>query len=158
MNQVETIFIGVFAGVLTAVLLFICKQFWVKTLIPLWQRIRYQGADISGSWSAELVDEETKEETSLSIVLYQNAHNIKGSMHFSLKTPEYSEQMEFNLNGTYWETFLSINARSKSRKTFSGGVMYLKSKRNGAEFGGNFSFRDAITDIVTSIPIKFVRT
>jgi hypothetical protein len=158
LNNIETILLGVFVGVLTALLLFVCKQFWVSILVPFWQKIRYRGADISGAWTADFIDEENKTQTKLSLVLYQSAHNIKGSMYFTNKTPEYDEQIEFCLSGTYWETFLSISAKSKSRKTFSGGVMYLKSKRNGAEFDGNFSFRDAGTDSVTNLPIQFIRT
>jgi len=80
METVETIGIGVFVGVLTALLLFVAKSFWVNTIVPFWQKVRYQGADISGSWRASAKSEDGTE-TDLSLNLNQSAHVISGSMN-----------------------------------------------------------------------------
>ncbi len=157
MGTVETIGIGVFVGVLTALLLFVAKSFWVNTIVPFWQKVRYQGADISGSWRASSKSEEGTE-TDLSLNLSQSAHVISGSMNFTLVTNDSREQIDFNLNGSYWETYLCLNAQSKNKQAFSGGTMYLQSKSNGREFSGYFAFRDGISNCVTSVPIRFERT
>ena len=157
MGTVETIGVGVFVGVVTALLLFIAKGFWVNTIVPFWQKVRYQGADISGSWRAGNKSE-SGTETDLSLNLNQSAHVISGSMNFTLVTNDSREQIDFNLSGTYWETYLCLNAQSKNKQTFSGGTMYLQSKSNGREFNGYFAFRDGLSNCVTSVPIKFERT
>ncbi|MDV5047581.1 MULTISPECIES: hypothetical protein [Vibrio] len=158
MEQIETIVIGVFVGVLTALLLFMCKQFWMNVIVPFWQRMRYQGADISGVWIAEYKNDEQNSVIKLSLVIRQNAHSLTGSMQFSNTAGEITEHVDFELMGNYWENFLTLNAKSKDKKIFSGGTMYLKSVRNGFELDGYFSFRDANTDAVTSPQIKFQRT
>ena len=156
MEHIETIAVGVFVGVLTAVLLSLVKKFWVKVVVPFWQQLRYQGADISGVWDAHYKDRET--ETSLSLVLRQSAHDITGSMHFSTTNGDLKETIDFHIKGTYWENYLTLSAQSKDKKVFSGGVMYLKSVSNGFCLDGYFSFRDSNTDSVTSPKILFKRT
>ncbi|MBW3698352.1 hypothetical protein EK599_22000 [Vibrio sp. T187] len=158
MENLETITIGVFVGVLTALLLSLIKQFWVNVVVPFWQKMRYQGADVSGSWVAEYKDDDNGAETKMSLVLQQNAHSISGSMHFSSRSGDMVENIDFDIKGSYWENYLTLNTQSKDKKIFSGGAMYLKSIRNGFELDGYFSFRNAGTDSVTSPQIKFERT
>ncbi|AXX59655.1 hypothetical protein FORC53_1316 [Vibrio vulnificus] len=126
--------------------------------MPYWQEIRYQGADISGDWLATYKDDEKFTEASLSLVLTQSAHNIHGSMHYSMRTTDKKQSLDFDVVGEYWETYLALTAKSKNRRTFSGGVLYLKSVRNGRELEGNFSFRDSRDDKVVNHYAKFVRT
>ncbi len=162
MEHLETITIGIFIGVLTALLLALAKHFWVMTLIPFWQKIRYQGADISGSWIAEYKYEDKAKdidiEIKLSLVLSQNAHSVCGSMHFNNRQNQTIENIDFALNGSYWEGYLTLNLQSKDRKIFSGGTMYLKSVQNGLGLKGHYSFRDSQTDSVMSPEISFFRT
>jgi len=78
MINLEPIMLGVVAGVITAVAVFLLKELWIKVLLPLYQNIRYQGADISDSWSKEYESKEKESITTFSLVLNQSAHKVKG--------------------------------------------------------------------------------
>ena len=76
MQTYESIFIGVLSGVITACLLFVIGKIWIKILIPWYQRIKYQGVDISGRWIYETTLDESK--ASFDLTLEQNAHELRG--------------------------------------------------------------------------------
>ncbi|MCF7507253.1 hypothetical protein [Vibrio sp. L3-7] len=156
MDIFKTITLGIVVGILTSLSLFILKQFFYKTLIPFWQKSRYQGADISGSWRADFIPDD-ESETTLTFILQQNAHSISGSMSFKFVNPTVEEYIEFDLVGNYWESYLCLNAQSKDKKTFSGGTMYLQSLQNGSTFNGYFAFRDAGLNSVKCIPMVITR-
>jgi len=154
------IVIGVVSGVLTATGLYLAKEFWTKTIVPSYQSIKYQGADISGVWLAELVDNEGTENeatSSFSMVLKQNAHKITGSMQFTHSAPSNTYTIDFNINGEYWEGYLNLMCRSKSRKTYSHASLFLKLAAGGLALEGQFSFRNVITDTVSSDPLVLIR-
>jgi len=152
----KTILIGVISGVITAVILFLVKRFFTNTIIPLYQRVKYQGADISGSWFAEYKGDDNSKST-FSIVLQQNAHIVTGSIQFSHNGPEKNYNVDYKVSGEYWEGYLNLLCRSKDRKVFSHASAFLKLINGGTGLLGNFSFRNAETDVVTSLPIGFDR-
>lgn len=157
MSQFETILLGVVAGVITAGAVLLLKEFWFRVLLPSYQAARYQGADISGSWSHVHINEEDNSDARFSLVLKQKAHRISGSMHFLLDSPKKDLSIDFFVWGEYWEGYLTLNARSKDRKAFSNGTMFLKLVGNGTKFEGCFSFRNSNEDVVTTNEIELVR-
>lgn len=150
------IFIGVFSGVLTTALLFLIRELWIKTVSPWYQSVRYKGADISGSWYSES-DFEDKSKNVFSMVLEQNAHSVVGSLQYTLTSPQGGYNIDYAVAGEYWEGYLYLSCRSKDRRTYSHGVMFIKLVSNGKGLFGQFSFRDAIKDQVTTTPISFDR-
>ncbi|MFD1217561.1 hypothetical protein [Microbulbifer celer] len=157
MSIQETILIGVLSGVLTACLIFLVKEFWVKIIIPWYQGFRYQGADISGSWYAEYRDEDSESVSTFSVVLSQNAHKITGSMQFNFVSSERKLNIDYNLVGEYWEGYLNLSCRSKDRRLYSHAAMFLKLINGGSGLLGQFSFRNAYADQVNSIPLGLDR-
>jgi len=157
MSPFETILLGVTAGILTTLAIFTFKVVWFKTLLPVYQSARYQGADISGSWQKDYEDKENETLSSFSLALNQNAHNVTGSLHFVHKSPEKNFSIDYELIGEYWEGYLTLNCRSKDRKVFSQGAIFLKLTTNGKNFDGYFSFRNALEDIVTSSKLELKR-
>ena len=159
MEPYQTIILGAVSGVITAIALFLLKELWLKSLLPLYQKHRYQGADISGSWAAEYVHDasETTHSFSFSLVLTQNAHKVTGSMHFTNTIPEVTFSTDYTLTGEYWEGYLTLNARSKDRKLFSHGSMFLKLTHNGKNLDGYFAFRNALKDVVASSELTLIR-
>lgn len=157
MDNFESILLGVVAGVITTVAIFLLKELWTKSLLPLYQKIRYQGADIADSWGNEYADKENDSNATFSLVLKQNAHKITGSMHFVRKGSNTQSNHNYELIGEYWEGYLTLNARSKDRKVFSNGTMFFKLSGNGKSLNGYFSFRNSIEDVVTSTPLLLVR-
>ncbi len=156
MTTEESIMLGVVSGVLTAAFIFIAKEFWLKILLPWYQSFRYQGADISGSWFAEYKDE-TNTKSTYSIVLKQSAHKVVGSMHFTFISNNRRFNVDYNLTGEYWEGYLNLTRRSKNRKMYSHGSMFLKLINNGSGLLGQFNFRHAFDDTVASFPLGIDR-
>jgi hypothetical protein len=157
MEPYQSIILGVVAGIITAVALFLLKELWLKSLFPLYQKHRYQGADISGSWTKEYEDSEKKSKSTFSLVLTQKAHKVTGSMYFTNTSPERKINNDYTLTGEYWEGYLTLNARSKDRKVFSNGSMFLKLTGNGKNLDGYFAFRNSFEDVVSSSGLKLNR-
>jgi len=149
------IFVGVLSGVLTSVLLFFVYEFWIKVIFPWYQTTRYQGADISGSWFADQTFEDSK--NSFSLVLKQSAHVITGSLQFTYTSPQRRFNIDYSVSGEYWEGYLNLSCRSKDRRAYSHASMFLKLINNGTGLLGQFSFRDATKDQVTTVPIGLDR-
>lgn len=157
----HTVILGVVSGVGTSALLFLIKEFWVRTLIPWYQNVQYKGADVSGSWYAERTesapDSTPEVKSSFSLMLNQNAHVVTGSMLFSTMSTGKHDSVAYNLKGEYWDGYLSITCRSKDRRSMSHGSMFLKHINNGSGLLGSFSFRHAFEDKVISIPMGIDR-
>jgi hypothetical protein len=157
MSSYQSIILGVVAGIITAISLFLLKELWLKSLLPLYQKCRYQGADVSGAWTKEYEDDNKESKSTFSIVLTQNSHKVTGSMYFTNFSPERKICNDYTLTGEYWEGYLTLNARSKDRKVFSNGSMFLKLTGNGKCLDGYFAFRNSFDDVVTSKALKLDR-
>lgn len=158
MTTEESIILGVISGVLTATFIFLVKEFWSKILLPWYQGFRYQGADISGSWFAEYKDDSGEHSKSTySVVLKQSAHKVVGSMQFTFVSDNRKFNIDFTLSGEYWEGYLNLTCRSKDRKVYSHGCMFLKLINNGSGLLGQFNFRDASEDKVATFPLGIDR-
>lgn len=153
----ESIILGVVSGVLTAVFIFLAKEFWIKILLPWYQGFRYQGADISGSWFAEYKDDAENSKSIYSVVLKQSAHKVMGSMQFTFVSDTRKFNIDYNLTGEYWEGYLNLTCRSKDRKMYSHGSMFLKLINNGSGLLGQFNFRHAFDDKVVTFPLGIDR-
>ena len=163
MNFPVEIVIGVVAGIFTAAIIFAAKGVWVNLIAPWYISLRYKGADISGSWYAKIDQRElptgapenaSRDDPGVSIfslVLKQRAHQINGSMQFSFDGKRKKFNIDYDVSGEYWEGYLALYCKSKNRKVFSQGMMFLKLINNGACLLGSFSFRNAITDKVEHV-------
>ncbi|AUJ72418.1 hypothetical protein [Pseudoalteromonas sp. NC201] len=157
MTQFETILLGVAAGILTTMTIFIAKGIWLKIILPSYQSARYQGADISGSWEKDYENKQKGTLSSFSFVIKQNAHDVSGSLYFVHKSPEKNFSVDYELIGEYWEGYLTLSCRSKDRRVFSQGAIFLKLTNNGKAFNGYFSFRNSSDDIVSSNKLELKR-
>lgn len=157
MTTEESIVLGVISGVLTATMIYLAKEFWLKILLPWYQGFRYQGADISGSWFAEYNDNSEGIKSTYSVSLKQSAHKVTGSMQFSFVSEDRKFNINYNLSGEYWEGYLNLTCRSKDRKMYSHGSMFLKLINNGSGLLGQFNFRHAYEDKVVTFPLGIDR-
>lgn len=158
MTTEESIILGVVSGVLTATFIFLTKELWFNILLPWYQGFRYQGADISGSWFAEYKDDdEVHSKSTYSVVLKQSAHRITGSMQVTFVSDERKFNVDYYLTGDYWEGYLNLTCRSKDRKMYSHGSMFLKLINNGSGLLGQFNFRHAFDDKVATHPLGIDR-
>lgn len=163
------IVVGVFAGILTAAIIFAAKGLWSNLIAPWYISLRYKGADISGGWYSKVDESELPADapedsprdnlgiSTFSLVLKQHAHKISGSMQFSFDGEMKKFNIDYDVSGEYWEGYLALYCKSKDRKTFSQGMMFLKLVSNGTGLLGSFSFRNAITDQVHHVWIGLDR-
>jgi hypothetical protein len=78
-------------------------------------------------------------------------------MYFTNTSPKRKINNDYTLTGEYWEGYLTLNARSKDRKVFSNGSMFLKLTGNGKNLDGYFAFRNSFEDVVSSSGLKLNR-
>ncbi|WP_331352664.1 hypothetical protein [Cellvibrio sp. UBA7671] len=155
---------GVVAGIFTAILIFGATELWKKTISPWYTALRYQGADISGSWHAKINEikaiEQNGAETAqnqvigvstFSVLLKQKAHYVTGTMQFSYDGESKEFNIDYEISGEYWEGYLCLYCKSRNKRAFSQASMFMKLINNGTGLLGSFAFRNAITDQVQTV-------
>ena len=159
MNIAETIILGIVTGILTSFLIFLGSKLTTLWLIPRYQEWRYQGADIAGTWVADLGDEtDSSLRTKYSLKLIQRAHNLSGTLHFEFENSQKNFTSDFYVNGEYWEGYFTITFKSVDRKLFSRATMVMKLIDGGGGMRGHFSFRDVVNDSVSTVPLVLIRS
>ncbi|WP_144777394.1 hypothetical protein [Marinobacter maritimus] len=168
--QVE-IATGVVAGIFTAMLIFSAKGLWLRVIAPWYAALRYQGADIAGSWYAKVKelptdfnpDTQDADEvegigsSTFSLILRQSAHRISGSLQFSFEGTDRRFNLDYDVEGEYWEGYIALYCKSKDKKMFSQAYFFMKLISNGLGLYGSFSFRNAATDQVQTVSLRLDR-
>lgn len=159
MGVAINIFIGVISGVITAVLLALANKIFWKSFVPWFQEVRYQGADVSGTWIHDFESSvpEEKLQTKFSLSLQQSAHTLQGSLHFEFKNDIRNFAIDFEVSGEYWEGYFMLTCKSKDRKKFSRASMLMKLVQGGSGMQGHFTFRNVIQDAAETVPLLLLR-
>jgi hypothetical protein len=154
------IFWGVTAGILTSALLLVLGLIFTKIVIPWYQSIVYQGADVSGLWVYRQnlggID------YAYQMVLKQSAHRISGSMSLTKSGapagPRGDYVQAFELSGSSWEGFLTLNMRSSDRRSLAFATSLLQIQDRGRSLRGQLAYRSAQVDQVGSEDVHWTRT
>lgn len=143
MNHSQTIFFGVASGVITSFVLFWLTITFTRIVLPWYQRVIYQGVDVSGEWTGKIVGAEGVY-WSISMTVKQSAHSIRGT-YTAIKYISGKENRVTNMSisGEVWEGFVSLKCRTISNKNLSFGSMLLKV--NDSELKGVQVFRNFAT-------------
>ncbi|MBC8146982.1 MAG: hypothetical protein H8E98_03220 [Bacteroidetes bacterium] len=130
-DTISTIFIGVFSGIITSILIWICIQMFKKILIPWYQQTIYRGINVSGEWiskqeySGNVLAEQT-------ISLNQKGHLIKGTLISRNKIPNKGEDTTtFKINGEIFDNYVDIEYQINDKKLIGRGSQLLKVKDGG---------------------------
>lgn len=156
---------GIVAGVITSSLLSVIGQIFTKIVIPWFQNLVYKGVDLSGKW----ITQKTYPDGisyHYSLILDQNAHDLKGSMTiskiYSQLDPSDGHQDDylqlFIATGSTWEGFVTINLTSKDRRCLSIATSLLKIQNRGESLIGHLSYRSTHNDQVESEQIVLTRS
>lgn len=157
MEELRSIFLSVFSGVVTAALLYWFTLTIRKIVIPAYQRLIYKGIDVSGDWTGEWHYSEFII-FNFSLTLKQNAHELTGSLSvLKLKDGKKEKITNMTVQGEIWEGFISLKCRTISNQELSFGSALLKV--NPAELNGKYIFRNLVKagDEIGALNLVFSR-
>ena len=157
-ETIITIFIGVFSGVLTSILIWLGVRIFIDILIPWYQTTIYRGIDISGEWNSiqyypgNVIVEQT-------IQLIQKGHKIKGTLISRNKIPNKGEDTTtFQLLGEIFDNYVDIEYKIEDQKLISRGSQLLKVKDGGGKLeGGLIAIDRFTTEIMVSMNVEWQR-
>jgi hypothetical protein len=150
-NSTYEIFIGVVSGVLTAVVLVSLGQLWTKSLLPLIKEWKYQGIDISGTWTGSAGGAE------ITLELQQSTLDLRGLTHIRYRAPANSFDLSFHITGQLWEGYSTLFLKPVSRTVTSVATALLKVAAGGVSLEGEMAFRNINTDKVETMQILLLR-
>ena len=136
-------FWGVEAGILTSFLLFILAAVFTKIVVPWYQALVYKGVDLSGTW----VQHQTLSGIAYdyNMVLKQSAHGVKGTMTLTTSGappgPRGDYVQVFDVSGSSWEGFVTLNMQSSDPKSLAFATTLLKIQDRGRSLVGHLAFR-----------------
>lgn len=147
---------GVVAGVLTTLLLFLFGLMVTQVLIPWYQALVYKGWDVSGRWLYRQnlggID------YGYQMVLRQQAHHLNGTMTLTksgaLSGPRGDYVQTFDVSGTTWEGFLTLNMQSSDRKSLAFATSLLQVENRGRSMAGHLCYRSSGVGQVGSEPLN----
>lgn len=144
---------GIFTGVLTALLLFAVKRFWVSDIYPFVERTRYSGVQIDGKWEGYGADAEGGSSTEFVLLLKQSALALSGSAVLKHDSDRNSFELHFNVTGRIWEGYVILNFAPSDRRVTSYATGMLKISGGGSSLVGQLAFRNVFREEVTAEPV-----
>lgn len=162
---------GVVAGVLTSAFLFLAGALARKVVIPWYLNLVYRGVDLQGKWIASKTYGPTQKydqtlNYAYTLELRQNANELRGTMIISRRvTPSGGQSTQvddytqgFQVNGSTWEGYVTLNMISDDRRSLSFVTSLLKVEGRGESLVGHMAYRSAQNDQVDSEHIKWTRS
>ncbi len=150
---------GVVAGILTTFLLFLFGLVVTQVLIPWYQALVYNGWDVSGLWVYRQnlggID------YGYQMVLKQQAHRLNGTMTLTKSGAQSGPRGDyvqiFDVSGTTWEGFLTLNMQSSDRKSLAFATSLLQVENRGRSMAGQLCYRSSGVGQVGSEPVDWTR-
>jgi hypothetical protein len=73
----DSILIGVVAGLVTTIFVVVFRSIWIKILVPWFENMVYKDAIIEGTWKSSYEDENYGTEI---VMINQPSHKVYGTM------------------------------------------------------------------------------
>ena len=157
MEATTTIVLGVVSGILTATFLYVLSRFFTVVLIPWYQRFKYEGVDLQGTWAGKVIDD-AEIKFPFQLILDQNAHELTGTATLDKSTAmDGDTSTTYSLSGNVWEGYVTFNYKSVDRTRLSFATSLLRVVRGGRKLEGYFIFRDLRHDEIRERFIYFDR-
>jgi hypothetical protein len=150
---------GVVAGILTAFALSLFGLMVAQVLIPWYQALVYKGWDVSGLWIYRQnlggID------YGYQMALKQHAHRLNGTMTLTKSGapsgPSGDYVQTFDVSGTTWEGFLTLNMQSSDRKSLAFATSLLQVENRGRSMAGQLCYRSSGVGQVGSESVNWTR-
>src|SRR5689334_15488330 len=141
---------GIVAGVMTSAFLAALAAFFQKVLIPWYEVLVYKGVDLQGKWIAQKTYSNGIS-YHYSLLLKQSAHALEGSMTISKMNSPPSQGgqylgdyvQKFDVIGSTWEGFVTLNMTSDDRRSLSFATTLLQVTKRGAALSGHMAYRSS---------------
>lgn len=158
MSVSENIILGIVSGLLTSMLAFFLLQIFKSVILPWYQKVTYNGLDISGQWLerhmiAGILNQES------TITIRQVSHKIKGEITIVKRgaSNEVFKTKHFGFEGSFYDTFINISCWNKDKKQLGTTNYILQIKGNGSSFCGQKCWYDVGTNQIKSEEIIWNR-
>jgi hypothetical protein len=156
---------GVVAGVATSALLLLLSEMFKKIVIPWYQDLVYKGVDLRGKWGAQRTFP-SQIIYHYSLVLKQTANTLSGLMTISKMNSQPGPPgghlgdyvQGFEVKGTTWEGFVTLNMTSDDRRNLSFVTSLLQVRNRGQALVGHMAYRSSVADQVDSEDITWTRS
>lgn len=151
----QEIFIGVFSGILTTVIIFIITIMFQRIFIPWYQGIIYRGVILQGKWIA--VNGKDEKDT-FTLFLEQVSHKLTGSLTIVQERKASGVlSSTYNVNGETFDGFVVLTLRSiDSRQTGLASIV-AKVVGGGKKLETKITFNNMYTENLITIDINFHR-
>jgi len=155
-NASEDVFLGVIAGIITSLLLFLATLFYANTIRPWIQSLLYAEVDLSGEWKQEelKVDDATYR---YEVQLKQRGPQITGAATITKTGSGLNDYTHrFQIAGTVWAGFVSLALRSGSSSQLSMASALVKISDRGQRLVGHWVYRSA-NDTADTEPVHLYK-
>lgn len=155
--------VGIVVGILTAAILYCISRLWILWALPLIERTRYRGVDISGKWYGSgkgKTEDDPPGDWSheLTAELTQSAHVIGGTFHQRWRSPTNNYDLMYAVKGQLWEGYLILNLSPIDRRVTSYACMLLKVSAGGGLLSGKNLFRNVAAEGVEQTDLALARS
>ena len=150
--------IGIFSGIITAVILYVFGLIINKALLPWYRGFVYRGVNIEGKWDAGIKLEDPDDKDKFNLLLNQNAHSLKGILTLVQERKECGvHSMTYNCHGETYDGFVVLSLRSTDPRQVGLASIVAKVTSGGKALTGTMSFHDIMNEKIHAIKISFHR-
>lgn len=153
------IFISVFAGILTSIIIYFFLKIFENIILPWYQDKVYKGLDIGGEW-IEIHNYENLLIQESKITIEQNAHFVKGKILLAKKNNETNEIVElkhFRFSGEFYNNHLNLTCWNENRKQIGTHNYLIGVDYDGKEMNGFKTYYDIGIRKMRSEEIYWIR-
>ncbi len=143
--DMDSLTIGIIAGLITTLFIVIFKSILDKTLIPWYEQRIYKDIEISGKWDAKYEDNDYGKEL---ITINQTAHHISGTI---ITTTGEDKGNIYHFEGIFKNLILTASYSSINKSSIDRGTITLKIEENGNKLVGYCSLYDDDSQDIKSI-------
>lgn len=150
------IVVGVVSGVLTACFVSTLGDFWTFTILPLFRRWRYRGANIAGEWKGLGTGQApaSGEWSEVALTLKQNTRDLRGTMVLRDRSAGHSLDLNLQVAGTTSDGYVTLVLWPATKATRSVATALLKIDAETGALNGQLLYlgaREAMEVINVSV-------
>jgi len=167
---IYAILIGVLSGVITAIMIWVIREIFIKIITPWFEQIVYKGVLLDGAWSTVINSKNVigdKKRRVLKLDIIQKGNRITGAFYalseYFDKNGNCVEDKKYEnhyyINGSIKNNYLVLNYEATSKNRTGLGTLALQITTGGNKMSGGILFvaEGSIETISVIDNLSFVR-